>query len=426
MPDRSRLPFQTTTWRLLAIWILAAVAGCSAEPQKSELDQIIDAFQAEDFKTVIQLGKTISRDDPHWPEVQVLIGRSEIKRRGPAAGLPYLESVPRDGFEAGFQAARTLSEIRMGLGDFQHAIDDIVYQLEKDPSEALLHRKLGEIYMLSEVRDAGEARFVWLLENDKTDIEELAALSVPDRKFERGSPIKVLLREHPNDPFLNLGVAVDDFRSQKRDEALQRLTKAVNVRPDVPEIQGWLGRVLVDGETQSYLDWYSQVPAAIRTAPDVWLTRGLWAEKHGHENVAARCFWEVLRSRPHDQLANQRLGALMVDLDAVAAAEFSKRAADLKTYAESVEQIVKSECRDLEAIEQAVAILAGMGRGWEAKMWTRIAYWKLGQGNPSVRKIEALNSVEASGTTRFASKFDLTRKFDLSSYQADPPLTGAE
>ncbi len=116
----------------------------------------------------------------------------------------------------------------------------------------------------------------------------------------------------------------------------------------------------------------------------------------------------------------------MEEFDAAAAAEFSKRAADLKTYAESVERIVESEGRDLEAIEQAVTILAGMGRGWEAKMWTKIAYRKLGQGNTSVRKIEALNSVEASGTTRFASKFDLTRKFDLSSYPADPPLAGDE
>jgi len=426
MPNRSLLPFQISTWRFLAIWILTVVVGCTAEPQKSDVDLIIDAFQMEDYKTVIQMGKKISRDDPHWHEVQVLIGRSEIKRRGPAAGLPYLESVPRDGFEAGFQAARTLSEIRMGLGDFQHAIEDIAYLFQKNPSDVLLHRKLGEIYMLSEVRDAGEARFVWLLENDKTDIEELAALSVPDRKFVRGSPIKVLLREYPNDPFLNLGVAVDDFRSQKRDEALQRLTQAVKVRPDVPEIQGWLGRVLVDGETQSYLDWYSQVPDAIRTSPDVWLARGMWAEKHDHKKVAARCFWEVLRSRPHDPLANERLGTVMQDFDTDAAAEFSKRAADLKAYAESVDRIVKSEGRDLEAIEKAVAILAGMGRGWEAKMWTKIAYWKLGQGNPSVRKVEALNSVEASGTTRFASKFDLTRKFDLSSYPADPPLAGAE
>ncbi len=200
MPNRSLLPFQISTWRLLAIWILTVVVGCTAEPQKSDVDQIIDAFQMEDHKTVIQMGKKISRDDPHWPEVQVLIGRSEIKRRGPAAGLPYLESVPRDGFEAGFQAARTLSEIRMGLGDFVHAIEDIVYLFQRDPSDVLLHRKLGEIYMLSEVRDAGEAQFVWLLNNDKLEIEELATLSVPDRKFLRGSSIKVLLREYPTIP----------------------------------------------------------------------------------------------------------------------------------------------------------------------------------------------------------------------------------
>ncbi len=390
--------------------------GCrEAPPPPNEFDQVSIANENQDYAAVRRLGRAIPKSHDRWPEVQVMIGRAEAISRGPKYAIQYLESVPRDQSSASYEAARVLAEQRIKVGALFLAAKDLRYLLERNKDNQTSHLQLAQILVQSGVRTEADEHMLWLVQNGRLDVKELISLSIPERRGDEYSRLKQALQWNGADPYVNLGMAIEEVHEFQWDRARERLWKLVQAHPDLAEAQALLGELILDQGLDSMGAWNSQLPVAVQSHYGIWYVRGLWAAALKNHQVASRCFWETLKQRPHDRRANYQLGVTLAPLDAAIAAQFTQRASELKEYADNAERALIAQGRDQKLLMRIVDTLVGMGRHWEAKGWADITTEMLGPTDPLVTGMRAkINAV--STQPRFDREADLVRKNDLSRY----------
>lgn len=395
---------------------LCWMAGCQKPPPPSDFEQIKTAFQIQDYATVRRLGREIPKTHEHWAEIQVIMGQSESLSRGAKFAIPHLDSVPRDRSPVSYEAVRALAEVHLKVGTLFRAAEDYRYMLVRDPKSMLNHTKLVQILLQSGIRAEADEHLLWLLQHARLEIQELIAFSIPERSDSEYGSLKPALQFNADDPYVNLGMAFEEVRESRRDRARERLWKVVESHPEIAEAQSLLGELVIDLGLDSLPGWNAQLPAAIQSHSGIWYVRGLWATAIQNNKVAARCFWETLKQRPHDRRANEQLGKVLISLDPDAATRFGRRALDLKEYAECAEKIPTAQGKERNALfVRIVDLLVGMGRHWEARGWVRVASETLDPAHKLVQEMQAKVKADAD-LPRFAPENDLTRSYDLSSY----------
>lgn len=406
---------RTTILGLLVVAAVGLLPGCQKAPPLSEFDQISTAYANQDYATVRRLGRAIPQSHDRWAEVQYMIGQSEAFSRGPKRAIPLLASIPRDGSAVSYQAARALAEQRTKVGTLFEAANDFRYLLKHEPNSQPIHSQLVRVLLQSGIRTEADEHIVWVLQHGRIDVKELISLSIPERRGDEYGKLKQALQWNPTDPYVNLGMAIEEVHEFQWDRARERLGKLVQSHPDLAEAQALLGELLLDQGLDALPAWNSQLPASVQSHHGIWYVRGLWATALQNNKVASRCFWETLKQRPHDRRANYQLGVVLVPLDAPVASEFAQRAEDLREYADSAEQALIAQGRNQQLLMQIVDKLVGMGRHWEAQGWVNITTEMLGPTDPLVERMRSKIRAETS-MPRFDPASDLTRKHDLGSY----------
>lgn len=402
--------------RVVAIVGVFCLTGCKQESPPSVFEQIKTAFVTNDYATVRRLAKDIPQNDEHWAEIQVVLGRSEALSRGPKFSIPNLRAVPRDRSPVSYEAVRILAEEHVKLGTLFNAMDDYRYMLERDPLSMLIHTQIVGVALKSGVRTEAEEHLLWLLQNARLELPQLVQLTVPERRDNFHTDLKQALLFNPDDPYVNLGLAIEEVRLDRRDNARDRLQKVVKSHPEIPEAQALLGELLIDQGGDAWHGWKSQLPEAVQSHFGIWYARGLWAAAQADNSVASRCFWETLKQRPHDRRANEKLAEVLVSLQPEVAAQFAQRAAELRDYAETAEQAQKAPGPDKpQLFAKNVDLLVGMGRHLEARGWDRLASEMLEPTHPLRHAIRTKIKMDKD-QPRFDPENDLTRIHDLSGY----------
>lgn len=403
---------------VLCLVVMTAIGmmGCrKAPPPLNEFDQVSAAFAKQDYPAVRRLGRAIPKSHDRWAEVQFMIGRAEAISRGPKYAIPFLESVPRDRSPVSYEAVRALAEERLKVGTLFQAANDFRYMLERDSDSQPVHLQLVRILVQSGMRTEADEHMLWLLQNAKLDVKELISLSIPERRGDEYARLKQALQWNGADPYVNLGMSIEEVHEFQWDRARERLWKLVRAHPELAEAQALLGELVLDQGLDAMVAWNSQLPSAVQSHHGIWYVRGLWAAALKNNQVASRCFWETLKQRPHDRRANYQLGVVLAPLDANIASQFAQRASDLKEYADNAERALIAQGRDRNLLIRIVDMLVGMGRHWEAKGWVNITTEMLGPTDPLVEGM--LAKIKADPTQpRFDPATDLVRKNDLGSY----------
>lgn len=401
---------------LMSIMAVVCLAGCKNEPPPSDFEQIKSAFVINDFATVRRLAKEIPQTHEHWAEIQVLLGRFEGLSRGPKFAIPYLRSVPRDRSPVSYEAVRSLAEEHVKMGTLFHAMEDYRYMLVRDPLSMLIHTQIVGVALKAGVRTEAEEHLLWLLRNARLDLPQLVVLSVPERRDNFYTDLKQAVLFNADDPYVNLGLAIEEVRASKLDSARDRLGKVIKTHPEIVEAQALLGELLVDRGEDALKQWKAQLPDAALAHFGVWYVRGLWASAQQNPQVASRSFWEALKQRPHDRRANERLAEVLAPLQPDVAAQFAQLAAALRDYAETAEQALKAPNPDKPKLfAKNVDLLVGMGRHPEARGWDRLASEMLEPTHPLRHAIRTKIKMDKD-QPRFDPENDLTRIHDLSAY----------
>src|SRR5262249_49433111 len=145
--------------------------------------------------------------------------------------------------------------------------------------------------------------------------------------------------------------------------------------------------------------------------PDVWLARGLWAQRHGEPRVSVRCLWEAVRRFPDSRTANYHLGQTLLQLDppqAESAAPFLERAERREERRNTLNMVYRKK-ESLPHIEQAARLTKSLGRLWEAAGWLRLALQLAPDSDEARLTLRRLAEQLARDTPRVLADFDPTR-----------------
>ncbi|MCA8995700.1 MAG: VCBS repeat-containing protein, partial [Planctomycetaceae bacterium] len=263
-------------------------------------------------------------------------------------------------------------EILRDQGQLQKAVRYYREVLKREPENAATHERLA--FLLSATGQSWQAgpHFFFLVRSGSANYRELSLFSDLGRPAEQREFLETCAKESPQDPFVRLGLASHAFWDGNRDDAESLLRELVADHPELESAQAIWGEILVEGTEKTFRNWHQQVPKSSND-PDLWYVRGLWARRKDKLELASLCFLEALRRAPTHRRAYYQMGQILgalKDQHAVAVKEYSLHMSQLT---QTVDNVLRSEGQDEEAIQTTCRILLKMGRIWEGCAWAVIA-----------------------------------------------------
>ena len=224
-------------------------------------------------------------------------------------------------------------------------------------------------------------RLVRLKAFNTTDLVILAAVDPfvadPDR-------LAALEHAEPDNPGPLLARSRIALNADHTAEAEQLLQKLVSRQPQNWEAQGLLGNLLGDRSDVEFLQWQQSLPPGADQSSRIWLARGLWLQRRGELEPAARCFHEAVSREPELVPAMTQLGqALRLRGEAAASAEYANRSKLLQEIRDLATRI--DEQKNLRWAPALIAALEQCGRIWEAWAWCSVAL-QAQPANPDIRR----------------------------------------
>lgn len=392
--------------------------GCQEPVPTDPLVLAQEAVENGNYRLAKSHARKIGNDDPRWPEAQLILGGLEAMNRSPIAALPYFESIPQDGSPVALKAIRAIAEIQQKRGAFQPAVQHFREVLQSHPHDRTILKSLAVLLADSGQRFEAENYLLQIAQTGFAEVQDVVLLTEPDRPQLRLLYLQQCAQANRRDPFVLLGLACELIQAKKLDEAREHLKITIEIEPELAEAQALLGEMALDQGLESIAAWNAQLPnsARVQTHPDIYYVRGLWARQMKADRVAARCFWETVRQRPHHRRAMFQLGQTLAPLDMKLSTAFAQRTDQLNEYSHLMEQTLIQRGKNEELMKQIVALLRAMGRDVEAYAWLTLARDQFGPTGWPAPLIEELKPIVEQNPPRFQPDRDVARINDLSSY----------
>lgn len=389
------------------------IAGCSdAAPGTQQPAATDDSLQsaADDAEG--------SPTDPDWGERQLRLGQADLDAGDVTAAVAHFESVPRDGTEISIEAALSAGQLQESLGRLSSAIDSYEYVLEHQPQHHQVRARVAELYALSGQRAEADRHLSRLVSTPDLGFKPLVLLTDFERRHgEDRLRLEELEQRAPDDPAVQLGLAVEEIEDGQISSAQRRLEAVVAVDPELGAAQALLGEVLLlQSADEELARWHAALPESLQDHPAIWYTRGLWSLRLEEPAVAARCFWESARQCPTSYRAAYQLGQISTGLDPQVRESFAKRAEDLHALKENLSGVLDSGGRNEDAARNLVQLLLDSGREWEAWSWAVMLEPKHLTASWLRQSLAQLSSYPHTQSPRMLSSANLTVRHDLSHY----------
>ncbi|TWU57863.1 FG-GAP-like repeat-containing protein [Rubripirellula reticaptiva] len=221
----------------------------------------------------------------------------------------------------------------------------------------------------------------WLAQHNQGEDEGLAVLAQPAQVEPDPEMCRKLLDRNPNDLRPHYGLAKMDAMNQRWDAVVDRLTPVVKKHPEFLEASALYGRGLaeasqsLDLQLENLERWAADVPDGIEEMPDYWLAAGVWADRQGNHESAARAFYEAAKHEDanNGETLNRLARSLrQVDRDAEAG-RIEQRNQRLTQLHEATKTLYERETRSQTWAFNIADAMTSLGRPWEAEAWARLA-----------------------------------------------------
>jgi tetratricopeptide (TPR) repeat protein len=409
--------------RLCLALLLLLGTGCGQKPTPpapvpDALPKARQALSDGDFAGAQELAGSIPRSSPDWDAARLLAGEAALKAGDHEQSLrQYLllaeeSDQPRLAAEGLYYAA----ELYRDLGRLQDAVRSYQKVLQVLPENAATHERLA--LLLSTCGRNWEARphFWFLIKSGSARLQELSLFADLDRSSDQRAFLEGCLTKSPDDPLVQLGLAVHDYWDGHTAAAIERLEPLLEQHPDFIVGQAIIGEALVGGPQAQFLDWDRELPAGADQHPDIWYVRGLWARQHAQLKVAARCFWETLRHAPSHRRATYQLGQILTSLEVPGSEAFRERADQLIRLTQTIDAVLRSRGQKEEPMRQTAELLEQMGRIWEACGWALVVRQQFAESDWPGPLFARLTPLLTDDLPITRLEDDLSVRFDLTDY----------
>ncbi len=306
--------------------------------------------------------------------------------------------------ERRFQAAFTAL---LAAGRLFDGLDLLRDGVQSQPADNQRRRLLYDLLIATEQHlEANHHREV-LIRNRMIDEELLFSTYRYVRRTEEDDSLAIMLERNPTDFRPLIGKAKRAFDKRHSEQAIEILQEIVQGHSEFVTAQVMLGRALVAaGDFAKLPNWAGQLPVAVTTDPDYWLTIGDWALQFDEIELATNAYGQAARRGSNRLQPWNKLAAVAIEVAPFDAAEFAlikKRAAALTKLRQGYVEFEDQNKQSAAAVRQITLSLLDLGKYWEAEAW--VAY---GTTLPTLSAMEKQSLIEL-------------RKQVLSRIQADTP-----
>ncbi len=369
-------------WR--ALWLGLCLCGAGGlwwywnRPAPLSTPQLLadarKALRHGDYPKAEQLATRVLLQSDASPAALLIAGESAAKLNRFDDAVAYYGRVPDRGDETALRAIAAKAELLFMLGRFSACEAALRRALALDPENPLVLSRLVDVLGASGRRWESRTYLFHLVRLGKFNVEALFQLADYARSTDAEPLVEKALTAVPDDPNPLLARARFQLYSNKAGQARETLWQVIGARPGNLDAQALLGEVLVDLQREGeFHKWRKQLPREADGHPDVWFVRGLWAEKNGQLEAAARCYREAIRIEPDQRSANFHIAVVLKALGRAAAGEpFVKRATLLMELdvvvnaAYGMKQVTTQDAPRMARVTEA------LGRYWEAWAWNAV------------------------------------------------------
>ena len=337
------------------------------------LEQARDALKAKRFGDAEQLGNRIPSGSAQFSDAMLIAGESATRLKHLDDAVRYYRSIPIDHSDASALAQFSLASVLIHTGDISSAFRAFNLALETAPADVATHSRLAFLYAATARRWESRSHLELVLKSGGATVEELALLADLERPVDDVEYLRKCLRSYPHDPNVRLGLASIAALNGKPDVAVTELRKLIHEQPDLLAAQALLGELLASENDNRFDIWHAALPAKADQWPDIWYVRGIRAELQSNHQVAARCFWEVLRMSPIHRRANYQLGRTLAELHHPQAESFAELSRQLFRLTTLLNHAKGSDGGNEIVMRDIVQELDQMGRVWETCAWAQLS-----------------------------------------------------
>jgi tetratricopeptide (TPR) repeat protein len=369
-----------TRWRA---WLALALGFCAGnitmwlclqrEPHAPTVQLLADARQAlvvGDYAEAERLARRALAQSKDSTAGLLIAGEAASRLKHLDDAVAYYARVPDTGNDAAFKALAAKADALFHLGRFAESEAAFRRTLEIDSRNELMLHRFAALLDAAGRRWESRPYLLTLVKLGRFTFQELCLLANFDEVVDIGEKTDEALKAVPGDPDPLLLRARLKLLDNEDSMVAEMLWRVVRARASNLEAQGLLGEVLVDlGVDRDFHEWRRQLPAEADRSPAVWFARGLWSERNGQFEAAARCYWETIRIEPDHHRANYQMGLVLKTLGRTNwAARFVRRAEVLKDVNSEV-HYAYTEGIQSNRLPTIARKLEELGRCWEAWAW---------------------------------------------------------
>ncbi len=325
------------------------------------------------FEAAQHLASQIPSDSLSFRDAMLVAGEAATKRQRLEDAVRYYRSIPVDRSEKSLLAQFALANVLIYTGDLSSAFGSFQFVLESAPLDVATHSRLAFLYAATARRWECRPHLELVLKSGAATVDELAMLADLERAVDEADYLERCRTAYPNDPNVRLGLASLAAQNGQPAVAVADLERLVREEPALMAAQALLGELLASENSSRFELWRNALPVDADRWPDIWYATGLRARFLGKPEIAARCFWEVLRISPIHRRANYQLGRVLTELHQPRAEEFSEQARNLFSLTQWLLHATRSEGGNEEVMREIVQILDRMGRVWETCAWAQLS-----------------------------------------------------
>lgn len=287
--------------------------------------------------------------------------------------IDLYQRLPPDGGKWEFHSQMGLARRYEKFGQVGAAEIALRRALEINPYDLEANSRLGYLCQIEGRSWEGSRLAFMQIQQGKCRGDELLGVAAPERFFLFDERLEAIgTQVVPPEVLLKLPAARRALFENRSAEAETLLREIAAIHPELGEVQGRLGRIIVDrGDSEEFLHWVANLPAAARQHPETWFAQGLQARRLGQIEGAVNCFLETLTLSPNHLSANMQIANCLERLgNQDAARAFAQRGELLADLEATLNQVRASSAPQM--MSKAVQLLGSSGRYWEAAGWCHV------------------------------------------------------
>lgn len=328
------------------------------------------ALDQGDLEAAIFLATDELEVRPDSDRAFVVAGLVYVAAKDYSSAQDHLGRVSANDPQLWVVAQRELSRIAMEYGRVSAAESHLRNAMRSAPEDPLTCDQL--ILLLSLEGRAWEAReLAWQrLRSGVVTANYLSILSASQASLSSATTFsRECLSANAQDSLPRLALAHQAWRDDQFDEARQQVELVIQQYPDLVEAYALWYRVLAEADDSVGMAQANQNrPPRGDEHPEVWLARGIWAEKHGQLSAAVRCYGESIQRAPNLRAAHYHLSQVLTTMGKPDLARlYSEHSQKLTRLSLDMGLLPNTPTPD--QVRPIVRQLEDLGRDWEAAAW---------------------------------------------------------